>query len=176
MFNWLYILTFVMLISPGSYAEVKIALFSTIDTQTCELQSPWFAYPDEQRYHAAIEVNNKWYQMQPMSGLTQAQSLSEILNEYNPVNDNNKKRMVEVFINKNLNLPDINLRDYKEIKFDMFAGWDDKSSSHCSKFIANIMDIEPIMSSGSNASLNISPDDLFDIFTARGWKKVVYQF
>lgn len=172
------LLSFIVIIfvSFNVCAEVKIALFSVVNKNTGEIVSPWPMYPNEQRHHAVIEVNNYWYQMKPFDGVKKSQKLSEIMSEYSSLKKEDHTRQVEVFINTELSLEDINLNNYENVTFDLFGHWEDPSTSHCTKFIASIMGYKPLPTKGDEGNLNLSPDDLFDILTSEGWDTVIYEF
>ena len=156
-------------------AEVTIKFISYVDVET-GLKEPLFqGYPDEERYHVAVKINNYWYQMLPWYGFIKSESFELKDPEIYEKDGKTYQVFVENYVNASLTLPDPDIGPLQNLKFDLFSEWNDPLTSHCSKLVGKLLGFSPKKLRELNPSQNenLSPDDIFDYITKGSqWKLI----
>jgi hypothetical protein len=122
-------------------AEVAFFEYRTKDGRLVSIE------PDGQRYHVAIKTKQGWLHSHPFYGVVLEENIHKI------------GQLVSVLSSDIL----IDDRDFEKEygkKFSITDSWDDRTSTYCSKLVAQILNIKPsLMKNGKGWGL--SPDDIY---------------
>ncbi len=168
------ILIVVFFLINSAFANVEVKFVSYIKANGSERLSTFKDFPKEKRMHVAIKINGYWYEMIPKFGFYKSEMFQagKMPRTRKGPDGKNYHLLVETLYNETLTLPDVNPEAYKYVKFDWYSRWDDPITSHCSKFVGQLLGLDPRKPQHTGAegffypvSFSLSPDDIFDILS-----------
>ncbi len=163
------LLIFLLLVSRAGFPSVQVAFIEAHwpDGRAVELGL------NGRFFHVAIGIDGLWYDSFP-NELVQGKQFLEFDESF---------ALGEVLESKEIFLSGKDVQPYIGLAFDKTFSWDKEGCTYCSKFVADVLGIEPTRMDFEGkhweraqvykrGALGISPDELYDALISRGFHKI----